>query len=230
MFDEITPGLWHATHDLTMTGGIQFRTRTTLVRLKDGSLWMHSPIPLDDTAAAEIAALGEVRHIVAPNGFHDRYATEAKARYSSATLWGSPALRQSKENPPVDAWLGETEAPWADEIRFLCVEGVPKVDEFVFIHVPSGTLILTDLLFQIRYPVNAMTKMVLWMAGVNKGRLAQSRVWRSVTKDRGAAGRSVERMLEWDFDRVVLAHGDFIEGDDARERARDALWWMLEAA
>ncbi len=55
-------------------------------------------------------------------------------------------------------------------------------------------------------------------------------VWRSVTKDRAAAGRSVERMLEWDFDRVVLAHGDFIEGDDARERARDALWWMLEAA
>ena len=47
MFEEITPGLWHATHDHTL-GGVQFRTRATLVRLEDGGLWMHSPIPLDD--------------------------------------------------------------------------------------------------------------------------------------------------------------------------------------
>lgn len=230
MFDEIAPGLWHATHDLTMSGGIQFRTRSTLIRLSDGGLWMHSPIPIDDASASELAALGDVRHIVAPNGFHDRFAAGAKARYPNATLWGSPALRQSKERPPVDAWLGETDAPWADEIRFLCVEGVPKVDEFVFIHSASGTLILTDLLFQIRYPVNAITKLVLWMAGVHKGRLAQSRIWRWVTKDRSAAGRSIERMLEWEFERVILAHGDLIEGNDSRERARDALWWMLDAA
>jgi hypothetical protein len=229
MFEEIVPGLWHATHDLTMSGRIQFRTRTTLVRLSDGGLWMHSPIPIEDPDASEIAALGEVQHIVAPNGFHDRFAAAAKARYPNATLWGSPALRRSKEKLPVDAWLGETDAPWTDEMRFLCVEGT-KVDEFVFIHLASGTLILTDLLFQIRYPVNAVTKMVLWMAGVNKGRLAQSRVWRLATKDRGAAGRSIQQMLEWDFERVVLAHGDFIEGADARQRARDALWWMLEAA
>ena len=72
--------------------------------------------------------------------------------------------------------------------------------------------------------------MVLWMAGVNKGKLAQSRLWRSLTKDRAAAGRSVEKMLEWEFERVVLAHGDFVEGNDARERTRRALWWMLDAA
>ena len=91
-------------------------------------------------------------------------------------------------------------------------------------------MILTDLLFQIRYPVNALTKAILWMAGVNKGKLAQSRLWRSITKDRAAAGRSVERMLAWDFDRVVLAHGDFVEGAGARERTREALWWMLDGA
>ena len=230
MFEQITDGLWHDTHDVTMSGGLQFKTRSTLARLEDGSLWMHSPIPIDDARAEEIAALGEVRHIVAPNGFHDSYPGAAKARYPDAMLWASPALRLSKQPPPVDAWLGETDPPWANELRPLLIEGVPKAEELVFLHESTGTLIVTDLLFQIRYPVNTMTKVVLWMAGVNGGKLAQSRLWRSVTKDRAAAGRSVQKMLEWDFRRVVLAHGDFVEGSDAPQRTRDALWWMLEAA
>ena len=230
MLEPITDGLWHDTHDLTMTGGIQFRTRTVLARLSDGGLWMHSPIPLDDARSSEIDALGEVRHIVAPNGFHDRYSADAKARYPEATLWGSPALRHSKESVPVDAWLGETEPPWTNELRPLRIDGAPKAEEFVFLHTPSRTLIVTDLLFQIRYPVNAVTKIVLWMAGAHGGRLAQSRIWRSLTKDRTAAGRSIEAMLEWEFERVVLAHGDFVEGEDAQGRTRSALWWMLDAA
>ena len=229
MFQEITDGLWHDTHDL-MTGGLQFRTRCTLARLADGTLWMHSPIPIDDARAAQIDALGEVRHIVAPNGWHDSFCRAAKERYPNATLWASPALRHSKAKLPVDRWLGEADPPWADQLRPLRIEGVPKAEEIVFLHAPTGTLIVTDLLFQIRYPVNALTRMVLWMAGASGGKLTQSRLWRTVTKDRAAAGRSVEKMLEWEFDRVVLAHGDFVEGADARDRTRDALWWMLKAA
>ena len=230
MFEEITKDVWHATYDHTMSGGVQFKTRTTLVRLDDGTLWMHSPIPLDSELLAFIDSIGEVRHIVAPNGFHDRYAAEAKQHYPGATLWGSPVLRNSNEKPPIDAWLGETEPPWSNEIEYMCIEGVPKAEEFVFLHRASGTLILTDLLFQIRYPVNARTKMILWMAGANKGKLAQSRLWRSITKDRAAAGKSVGKMLDWHFERVVLAHGDFVEGEGARDRTREALWWMLDAA
>jgi len=226
MFQEISNGLWHDTYDHA-PGGVQFRTRSTLVRLADGGLWMHSPIPIDDACAKQVDALGEVRDIVAPNGWHDSFAGAAKARYPGATLWGSPALRKSKSKLPVDAWLGKTEPPWADELRPLLIEGAPKADEFVFMHIASGTLIVTDLLFQIRYPVNTLTKLVLWVSGTSGGKLAQSRLWRSVTKDRGAAGRSVQRMLDWDFQRVVLGHGDFVEGSDARERTRQALWWML---
>ena len=229
MFQEITDGLFCDTHDLNMQG-VQFRTRSTLVRLDDGSLWMHSPIPIDDARASQIDALGELRHIVAPNGWHDGFSAAAKERYPSATLWASPALRHSKKKISVDAWLGETEPGWAEELRPLLIEGAPKADELVFFHSASSTLIVTDLLFQIRYPVNTLTKLVLWMAGAGGGKLAQSRLWRSVTKDRAAARRSIEQMLEWEFERVVLAHGALVEGGDARERTREALWWMLKAA
>jgi hypothetical protein len=229
MFQEVTDGVWHDTYDHAL-GGVQFRTRSTLVRLEDGGLWMHSPIPLDDARARQIVSFGEVRHIVAPNGWHDSFSGAAKDRYPDATLWASPALRQSKHELPVDAWLGESEPPWSNELRPLLIEGAPKADDFVFLHVPTGTLIVTDLLFHIRYPVNTLTKIVLWITGTNGGKLAQSRLWRSVTKDRAAAGRSVQKMLDWDFERLVLAHGDFVEGSDARERTRVALRWMLKAA
>lgn len=229
MFEEIHHGLWHATHDHA-PGGIQFRTRATLARLSDGGLWMHSPIPLDDALANQLDTLGDVRHLVAPNGWHHSFTAAAKARYPRATLWASPALRHSNARLPVDAWLDETEPPWSRELQPLLIEGAPKAGEVVFLHAPSSTLIVTDLLFQIRYPVNILTKVVLWMAGTHGGRLAQSRLWRSVTKDRVAAARSVETMLEWDFERVVLAHGDLVEGDEVRERTRDALRWMRRAA
>ncbi|MEM9731669.1 MAG: DUF4336 domain-containing protein, partial [Myxococcota bacterium] len=222
MFEEIADGIWHATYDHA-PGGVQFRTRATLVRLADGGLWMHSPIPIDDALAEQVDSLGEVRHVVAPNGWHDLFSAQAKARYPNATLWASPALRESKSPLPVDAWLGEADPPWSAELRPHAIEGVPKAQEFVFLHARSGTLIVTDLLFQIRYPVNTLTKIVLWMVGAHGGKLAQSRLWRLVTKDRAAAGRSVREMLEWDFERVVLAHGDFVQGHDARERTRSAL-------
>jgi hypothetical protein len=230
MLEEIDDGLWHDTHDLRMPGGVQFRTRSTLVRLADGGLWMHSPIPIDNARAEAIAKLGVVRHIVAPNGFHDSFSAAAKERYPNAKLWGSPALAGPKSIVPADAWLGQESPPWSDELQVLEIEGSPKGGEFVFFHPRTKSVIVTDLLFQIRYPVNLRTKTVLWMAGAHGGRLAQSRLWRAIVKDKAAAGRSVEKMLEWDFERVILAHGDFVEGADAPQRAREALWWMLQAA
>jgi hypothetical protein len=56
-------------------------------------------------------------------------------------------------------------------------------------------------------------------------RTAQSRMWRLLTKDREAAARSVEDVLSWDFDRLVMAHGDPVDGG-ARERVASALAWI----
>jgi hypothetical protein len=36
-------------------------------------------------------------------------------------------------------------------------------------------------------------------------------MWNHWVKDRAAFDRSIERMLAWDFDRIVMAHGDIVE-------------------
>ena len=38
-----------------------------------------------------------------------------------------------------------------------------------------------------------------------------SRLARSMIKDRAALRASVDRILAWDFDRVVVTHGDLVE-------------------
>jgi glyoxylase-like metal-dependent hydrolase (beta-lactamase superfamily II) len=40
-------------------------------------------------------------------------------------------------------------------------------------------------------------------------------------KDRSAARASLERILAWDFDRIVISHGDLVERD-AKNVARRA--------
>jgi hypothetical protein len=47
-------------------------------------------------------------------------------------------------------------------------------------------------------------------------------------RDRRAARESLERILGWDFDRVVVAHGDVLERG-GREALRQGYAWLLAA-
>jgi hypothetical protein len=53
-------------------------------------------------------------------------------------------------------------------------------------------------------------------------RFAQSRLWHLYTKDRGAVRRSLEKLLTWEFERVLPGHGEpFVGGVPA---LKAALW------
>jgi hypothetical protein len=58
------------------------------------------------------------------------------------------------------------------------------------------------------------------------GRFGPSSLDPFLIRDRSAARRSLERILAWDFDRVVVAHGDVLEsgGPDA---LRAGYAWLL---
>ena len=50
-----------------MWNGIDVGGRAAVVRLSDGTLWVHSPLKLDEGLKQALAKIGEVRHIVSPN-------------------------------------------------------------------------------------------------------------------------------------------------------------------
>jgi hypothetical protein len=104
--------------------------------------------------------------------------------------------------------------------------GAPGLNETVFLHRPSRSLLVSDLLFNVQEPANFVTGLVLRVMGTH-GRLAMSRAWRRYTRDRQALKASLEKMLAWDFTRILPAHGAIHESADAPDRARAALAWAL---
>lgn len=197
--------------------------RMTVIRLADGGLWLHSPTPLTDAEAAEIDALGPVAHIVAPSKLHHLWAGDATRRWPRATLWIAPGLQDKRPDLTPHQLLAAS-APWADEIAVERIGGAASLDEHVFFHHGSGTLLVTDLVFNIHTATTPLTPWILRLTGT-WDRLAQSRVWWFAIRDRAAAGASARRILGWPIQRMVPCHGDVLS-DDAHRRMTETLAWM----
>ena len=58
-------------------------------------------------------------------------------------------------------------------------------------------------------------------------RFAPSRLDPLLIRDRAAARGSLERILAWDFDRVIVAHGEVLE-HGGREALRAGYRWLLD--
>jgi hypothetical protein len=219
----IAPGLWHVEHHHQMFG-FDFRGRMTVVRLAGGGLLLHSVGPIDDELDAQLRELGPVEHIVAPNLMHHMYLPRAIERHPDAEVWGVPGLPAKRRDVSFDGTLGKDTPPWSNEFEPLLLRGNEALSEVVFRHGASKSLVVTDLLFNIHEVRNAWSRWLFKMVGAF-GRPAQSKMWRWTTKDAEAMRDSIETMLRWDFDRVVMAHGRILESD-GRRALGEALWWM----
>jgi len=220
--------LWVVDDLLALPMGVRLPIRATIVRWAGAGLWVHSPTPLSPELAAAVDWLGPVTDIVAPSCLHHISIGAWGKQFPEARLWAAPGLPARRPDLTFSGVIdGPTDPPWASEIEPLALAGAPGLNEVVFFHAASRTLVCTDLLFNVRKPLTAMTSLVLSLAGT-RGRFAMSRAWWRYARDRPALKASVEQMLEWDFARVIPAHGEVYESDgDTRAETRAALAWML---
>lgn len=207
----ITESVWCAESIILMGPGVRFPIRMVVIRQADGGLWVWSPIAMDDELAAEIDAIGPVRHLVAPNLYHHVHMTAAAARYPQAQVWAPRGLEKKQPKLRIDGRL-EDGLDWGGELRTVAVRGADGMAEFAFLHRASRTLLLTDLVFNIDDSPRGITRFVMWIFG-SLGRLNRSRVWNMMIKDRKAFGASVAQILEMDFDRAIPAHGAILESN-----------------
>jgi hypothetical protein len=206
--------------------GFQFPARMTVLPLAPGRLALVSPVPIDEQIAAQIRALGEVVYLIAPSLLHHLYLPDAMRRYPSARVIAPRALSNKRPDLRIDLALEEVlPAELTSAVEVRQVEGAPTLDEFVFFHRASRTLIVTDLVFNIVRPRGAFAHLVLFLMGVYK-RMASSRALRVMVKDRVRCAASIEEILALPFDTVVMAHGEIVR-ENARERLGEALGWIL---
>ena len=207
---SIAKDVWVIDHPLRV-GGLQLGTRTTVVRLANGGLWMHSPGPLRPELTAQLVALGPIQALVAPNAMHHLYLGENIRAFPQATVYVSPALpAKIKGAFTYNILSDEPPVLWRDDFTQHLVGGIPKLQEVVLLHRASRTLILTDLAFNIRQSDSWFTRLFMRINGAY-GHFGPSRIFRTLVKDRAALRSSLNRMQEWDFDRIIVTHGDVLE-------------------
>jgi len=207
---ELAPNLWVAERPLKLAVG-DIGTRMTVIRLGDGSLFLHSPVRLDAATQQALDGLGPVGSVVAPSKAHHFFAGDYRAAYPLARLYGPPGLAEKRRDLLLDEVLSDAPpTAWRHEIEQHLFRGAPYMNEVAFFHRATRTLLLTDLAFNVAADRTAGARLFYWAVGA-AGRFGPHRFVRSLIRDRGAARASVQHILGWDFDRVIVTHGDVLE-------------------
>jgi len=206
--------------------GLEVGSRMTVMRLEGGSLLLHSPVALDAQLRREIDNLGTVRYAVAPNRFHHLHAGDVTRAYPEARLWVAAGVERKRPDLEIAGVLSdEAPAEWKREVDQLYFRGRPFENEIVFLHRASRTLLLCDLAFNFGSTAPLVTRLLMTLVG-GYGCFGPTRLDPLLIRDRQAARRSLEKILTWDFDRVVIAHGDVLESG-GREALRAGYRWLL---
>lgn len=228
MLKEFGHDIWIADGPHATVAAFHYPTRVTVIRLSDGNLFVWSPIELSDKLRATVDAVGEVRHIVAPNSLHHLFLTQWKRAYPAAKLYAPPGLRKKRADIIFDADLGATSNPeWAGQIDQVVMHGNLITTEVVFFHVKSGTVLFTDLLQQL--PPKLFSS---WRAIVAKLDLVTGpepsvpRKFRIAFTNRRIARDALKRILAWPAAKVLMAHGTPVE-QDAPAFLRRAFGWLI---
>lgn len=204
--------------------GLHIGTRMTVIRLSTGGVLLHSPVPIAEQLRGEIDALGPVAHIVCPNLYHHVYAGQAVKTYPKALLHGPSELRHKRKDLVFGADLSHTPHPdWKSDLIPLPIDGC-LLRETVFFHPATRTLITCDLVENFESSPHWPTRTYLKLAGIH-GHIGWSRLLRFLYRDHNAARASIDRLLEWPFDRVIISHGNIIS-ENARETIRHAFAWL----
>jgi hypothetical protein len=206
--------------------GLEVGTRMTVIRLADGSLLLHSPVALDVGLRRALDALGPVRFVVAPNRVHHLYAGDVAKSYPEARLWIAPDLQGKRPDLAYVAILGDEAPPeWRGQVDQVFFRGRPFENEVVFLHRATRSLVICDLAFNFG-PTAPLKTRILMSLILSYGRFGPTKLDPLLIRDRAAARESLERILAWDFDRVVLPHGDIVErGGNAL--LREGYAWLL---
>lgn len=216
---ELVPGCIHFVEHPVRLGGGTLHTRMTIITLSDGGLLLHSPVPIDDELRADITRLGEVRAIVAPSNCHNLFIADAQRAFPAVPTYAIDALLTKRKDL---ALTPMPEDAWSTDMDHVTI-GNRIMREVVFLHRASRTVVAVDLVENFRDETAGVDRMMrFWvkLLGMwNKPRPAPE--LRLFTRDHAAAREAIETILAWDFDRILIAHGEpLVHG--AKDALREA--------
>jgi len=226
MLEEFGPSIYTADGPTVSFMGFPYPTRMCVVRLSDGDSWVWSPVALTEDLARAVEAIGPIRHIVSPNKIHHLFLAEWSERWPDARIYSPPGLARRKPELRFDAELGdEPDVAWAADIDQTIFRGSLFMEEVVFYHHESRTVIVCDLIQ--RHPESKMSGwkgMLMQLDGLVGADGSTPREWRASFLRRGPARSARKKVLDWGAERLLIAHGDCAQTDAAAIISRALSW------
>jgi uncharacterized protein DUF4336 len=209
--EPLGPEIWAVNRPLPIKPIGDIRSRMTVIRSRGRELMLHSPVELDADLLPTLDSLGEVRWLIGPNKAHHLFLADYRDAFPNAMLCGAPGLPEKRTDLQFAHVLAPPAVPpgWPEEIAIELVEGIPWMNEVAFLHRPSRTLVLTDLVFNVERGLDNSARVFHFLVGATD-RFGPHRLIRFAIRDRRAARRSLDRILAWDFDAVVMSHGAIV--------------------
>lgn len=201
--------VWQVRQALVVNG-VPAHTRMTVIRLGTGQLWVHSPVALCPELITQLQELGPVVAVVAPNCAHHLFAGSFMQAFPEAKLYLAPGLARKRPDLPGHD-LPDEPGLWQPDLAYHLWGGMPLINETVWFHARSGTLILTDVCQWWRgdaLPWQA----ALWARLTRvRGGVGVPLHVRAMVRDAEAAAASARQILSWPIRRISLAHDALID-------------------
>jgi hypothetical protein len=208
VFEPVVPDAIWVSERPVWFSGVRLRSRTTVVRLSGGALWVHSPCPPTDEVCAALDALGEVRWIVVPNRYHHLQTPATAARYPNARAVGPKSAAARNEHLHLSMAADDPAYALATpELTSIQMRGVPFLDETVFFHAATRSLIAADLLMSACARDHWTWRIAARIWGrYEKPRTSPDVRWN--TRKSAAVAESIAQMRALPVERILVAHAD----------------------
>jgi len=216
--------------------GFDYPTRMVIVRLADGGLWLWSPVERTAAIEHEIRALGPVRHIVSPNSLHYLFLGEWQAAFPDAGVWATAAtIAKCRDLRFAGILDDDPPAEWRGQIDQFYFTNSPFVDELIFFHRASRTVIIADL-SQTFSETFLKTHWPLWMRPIARlSKMVEG--WgyppidyRISFRNRASARPKIRALIGKHPEHVVVAHGEIARTGGASFLRRAFSWLLRERA
>ncbi|WP_067216027.1 DUF4336 domain-containing protein [Marinomonas gallaica] len=209
--------------------GLPYSTRMTVVRLSSGDLWVHRPIKLSASIMEQVDNLGGVKYLIAPNQLHHLFLPEWMSAYPNAEVHGTDGVMKKRSDLSFHAPLNNSQRyAWDSDIEHELFTGSPLMEECVFYHHHSGTLIVTDLVENFSgNEFNGCQRVVAKGAGILAPNGKTPLDWRlSFIFGKAKARKHFNKVLSWNPQVLVMAHGEIVSEETDRFLHRSFKWLL----
>jgi hypothetical protein len=221
-----TDDVWLESEPVSILG-MKLTATMTVVRLTDGGLLLHSPVPMTEKRLDALATLGRVTHLYAPNTFHHVWMGDWAREFPGACVHAPSALRKKRKDLRIDR-AHDVDPPndLKESFHEVHIDGF-ALEESVLLHRLSRTLVVADLVHNVGRPTDRWTTFYTKAMGFYD-RVAISRMirWTAFSNIKKAS-ESLARLASHHFESLVVGHGLPLE-HDAREAVFGAYEWMKD--